>query len=51
MSKKNETIAQSLHSMSVFTNMLTIILSVLMLIFLIIIAGNFLNFYNVQYVT
>ncbi|MCR5023819.1 MAG: methyl-accepting chemotaxis protein [Lachnospiraceae bacterium] len=51
MSKKNETIAQSLHSMSVFTNMLTIILSALMLIFLIIIAGNFLNFYNVQYVT
>lgn len=51
MSKKNETIAKSLHSMSVFTNMLTIILSALMLIFLIIIAGNFLNFYNVQYVT
>ncbi len=50
-SKKNETIAQSLHSMSAFTNRLTVGLSVLMLIFLVIIAGNFLDFYNVQYVT
>lgn len=50
-SKKNETIAKSLHSMSAFTNRLTVGLSVLMLIFLVIIAGNFLDFYNVQYVT
>ena len=50
-SKRNETIAQSLHSMSAFTNRLTVGLSVLMLIFLVIIAGNFLDFYNVQYVT
>ncbi len=49
--RKNETIAKSLHSMSAFTIRLTVGLSVLMLIFLVIIAGNFLNFYNVQYVT
>ncbi|MCR4590588.1 MAG: methyl-accepting chemotaxis protein [Lachnospiraceae bacterium] len=49
--RKNETIAKSLRSMSAFTIRLTVGLSVLMLIFLVIIAGNFLNFYNVQYVT
>jgi len=48
---KNETISQSLNSLSLFTNRLTVGLSVLMLIFIVIIAGNFLNFYNVQYVT
>ena len=50
-SKKNETIAGSLHSMSGFTNRMTVGLSVLMFIFLVIIGVNFLNFYNVQYVT
>ena len=51
VSKKNETIAGSLHSMSGFTNRMTVGLSVLMLIFLVIIGTNFLNFYHVQYVT
>ncbi len=50
-SKKNETIAGSLHSMSAFTNRMTVGLSVLMFLFLVIIAVNFLNFYNVQFVT
>ena len=51
VSKKNETIAGSLHSMSGFVNRMTVGLSVLMFIFLVIIGVNFLNFYNVQYVT
>ena len=49
--KKDQTIAGSLHSMSAFTNRMTIGLSVLMFIFLVLIGVNFLNFYNVQYVT
>ncbi|MBR1441798.1 MAG: HAMP domain-containing protein [Lachnospiraceae bacterium] len=49
--KRNETIAGSLHSTSRFTSFMTVGLSVLMFIFLLIIAGNFMNFYNVQYVT
>ena len=49
--KRNETIAGSLHSTSRFNNLMTVGLSVLMFIFLIIIAANFMNFYNVQYVT
>ncbi len=48
---RNETIAQSLHRMSSSTNLMFIGVSALMLIFLAIIAFNFLNFYNVQYVT
>ena len=51
VSKKDQTIAGSLHSMSAFTNRMTIGLSVLMFIFLVLIGVNFLNFYNVQYVT
>ena len=50
-SKKNSTIAGSLHEMSAFTNRMTVGLSALMLLFLIIIGVNFLNFYHVQYVT
>ena len=50
-SRKNSTIAGSLHEMSAFTNRMTVGLSVLMLLFLIIIGVNFLNFYHVQYVT
>ncbi len=49
--KRNETIAGSLHSTSRFNFLMTVGLSVLMFIFLIIIAANFMNFYNVQYVT
>ena len=49
--KKDQTIAGSLQSMSAFTNRMTIGLSVLMFIFLVLIGVNFLNFYNVQYVT
>ena len=49
--KRNETIAGSLHSTSRFHFLMTVGLSVLMFIFLIIIAANFMNFYNVQYVT
>lgn len=49
--KRNETIAGSLHSTSRFNNLMTVGLSVLMFIFLVIIAANFMNFYNVQYVT
>ena len=48
---KKETIAQSLQNMSHSTNLMFVGVSVLMLIFLAIIAFNFLNFYNVQYVT
>ncbi len=53
MDKKsnNETIEQSLHRMTSSTNLMFVGVSVLMLIFLAIIAFNFLNFYNVQYVT
>ncbi len=51
VSRNNETIEGSLHRMSGFTNRLTIALSVLMFIFLIIIAGNFMSFYSVEYVT
>ncbi len=50
-SRKNSTIAGSLHEMSAFTNRMTVGLSALMLLFLIIIGVNFLNFYHVQYVT
>ncbi len=52
MTKKgNETIAKSLNRMSAFTSRMIIGLSVLMFVFLVIIGVNFLNFYNVQYVT
>ena len=47
----NETIAKSLNRMSAFTSRMIIGLSVLMFVFLVIIGVNFLNFYNVQYVT
>ena len=47
----NETIAKSLGKMSAFTSMMIVGLSVLMFLFLVIIGVNFLNFYNVQYVT
>ncbi|MBQ8140053.1 MAG: HAMP domain-containing protein [Lachnospiraceae bacterium] len=47
----NETIAKSLGKMSAFTSMMIVGLSVLMFLFLVIIGFNFLNFYNVQYVT
>ncbi len=47
----NETIAKSLGKMSAFTSIMIVGLSVLMFLFLVIIGVNFLNFYNVQYVT
>ena len=47
----NETIARSLGKMSAFTSIMIVGLSVLMFLFLVIIGVNFLNFYNVQYVT
>ncbi len=47
----DRTIVAALHRMSANTNLMTIGMSVVMLIFLIIIAWNFSGFYNIEYVT
>ncbi len=51
VTKQNETIEGSLHRMSSFTNRMTVGLSVMVFLFLVIIAGNFVSFYGKEYVT
>lgn len=50
-SKKKEKISDSLKSMFSFANGMLVLNSILMIIFLIVIAFNVSNFYKVQYVT